>query len=181
MTDNNEGSLWRRWDLHIHAPGTALNDQFKNWETYLAALRQAQPPAEVLGITEYCTLETYKEARLLFKQGAMPGVKYILPNVEFRLSVETKRGLGINIHLLVNPEDEDHIKRCEEALASLSAEFGETVYCTRDSLIRLGRPEHEGLISLHVERAIDLKDWCRRGEDLIDQRKTGAFRDQGSL
>lgn len=26
--DYNRGSEWRRWDLHIHTPGTQKNDQF---------------------------------------------------------------------------------------------------------------------------------------------------------
>lgn len=25
---SKRGSLWHRWDPHIHTPGTALNDQY---------------------------------------------------------------------------------------------------------------------------------------------------------
>jgi len=25
----NSGSLWHRWEPHVHAPGTLLNNQFK--------------------------------------------------------------------------------------------------------------------------------------------------------
>jgi len=35
------GSEWRRWEPHIRAPGTVLNNQFgggDSWETYIAAL-----------------------------------------------------------------------------------------------------------------------------------------------
>ena len=28
MEINNRGSEWRRWDLHIHTPGTMRNDQY---------------------------------------------------------------------------------------------------------------------------------------------------------
>jgi len=28
MNDIKLGSVWRRWDLHIHTKGTAKNDQF---------------------------------------------------------------------------------------------------------------------------------------------------------
>jgi hypothetical protein len=37
----DSGSLCRRWEPDIHAPGTVLNDQFRGadvWERYLAAL-----------------------------------------------------------------------------------------------------------------------------------------------
>ena len=33
-----EGSNWRKWDLHIHTPSTALNNQFGDWDEYLAAI-----------------------------------------------------------------------------------------------------------------------------------------------
>ena len=35
------GSEWRRWDLHIHAPGTALADQFGDWDEFLDAVEAA--------------------------------------------------------------------------------------------------------------------------------------------
>ena len=38
-TRNPQGSAWHRWDPHIHAPGTVLNDQFggpEPWEQFLA-------------------------------------------------------------------------------------------------------------------------------------------------
>ena len=50
------GSDWRRWEPHIHAPGTVLNDQFGGgdpWETYLTALETATPSIEALAVTDY--------------------------------------------------------------------------------------------------------------------------------
>jgi len=47
LTDNrggamvNRGSEWRRWEPHIHAPGTILNNQFGGsdpWGSYLTTL-----------------------------------------------------------------------------------------------------------------------------------------------
>lgn len=39
----NRGSEWRKWDLHIHTPGTAKNDNYGNsdevWERYIDAFR----------------------------------------------------------------------------------------------------------------------------------------------
>jgi len=46
------GSEWRRWEPHIHAPGTVLNNQFGGrdpWGAYLSALeslaREVDPAA----------------------------------------------------------------------------------------------------------------------------------------
>jgi hypothetical protein len=49
----NRGSEWRRWEPHIHAPGTILNNQFGGgnpWGSYLTTLEGLTPkvPATVL-------------------------------------------------------------------------------------------------------------------------------------
>ena len=30
LVKNKQGSVWHRWDPHIHTPGTALEDQFND-------------------------------------------------------------------------------------------------------------------------------------------------------
>ena len=50
-----QGSVWHRWDPHIHAPGTALNDQFGGedpWEQFLTSVEKSDPPIRALGITD---------------------------------------------------------------------------------------------------------------------------------
>jgi hypothetical protein len=50
------GSEWRRWEPHIHAPGTVLNNQFGGpdpWEAYLQALETRTPAIEAIGVTDY--------------------------------------------------------------------------------------------------------------------------------
>ena len=47
----SRGSEWRRWEPHIHAPGTAMNNQFSGptaWEDYLTALEQATPAIQAI-------------------------------------------------------------------------------------------------------------------------------------
>lgn len=51
----NRGSEWRRWDPHIHAPGTVLNNQFKGpdaWSDYLTVLETATPAIEAIAVTD---------------------------------------------------------------------------------------------------------------------------------
>ena len=54
-----------RWDPHLHAPGTLLNDQFGgDWDAYLDRIEKSEPRIEALGVTDYfCCIDTYKEAR----------------------------------------------------------------------------------------------------------------------
>ena len=58
----NSGSHWLRWDPHIHAPGTVINDQFKgDWEGYIKSLEEAVPTVRAIGVTDYYSLETYQK------------------------------------------------------------------------------------------------------------------------
>ena len=58
MTKYPRGSEWRKWDLHIHTPETAKNDNFPtdiHWEEYLNAL-ETHTDIAVLGVTDYFSI-----------------------------------------------------------------------------------------------------------------------------
>ena len=60
----NRGSEWRRWEPHIHAPGTVLNNQFGGgdaWANYLTALEGLTPKIEAIAVTDYYVTDTYEE------------------------------------------------------------------------------------------------------------------------
>lgn len=114
-----EGSLWRKWDLHVHSPLSILNNQFPmlpdgtpNWEEYIKRLEASG--LAVLAITDYFTIEGYKKILEYRKQGRLQGVDLVIPNIEFRLDVFVgKDAKRVNFHVLfsdaVTPEDiEDH-------------------------------------------------------------------------
>jgi ABC-type dipeptide/oligopeptide/nickel transport system ATPase component len=139
----NSGSLWHRWDPHIHAPGTILNDQFsgdRKWEDYLDALEAADPPIRALGITDYYSIATYEAVCASKAKGRLPHCQLIFPNIELRLAIGTVKGRWVNIHLLVSPEDSDHVAQIQRILSNLSFKAHEEVFkCTQDDLIRLGK------------------------------------------
>ena len=149
------GSRWLRWDPHIHAPGTLRNDQFGgDWDAYIRRLEEAHPAVSALGITDYFTLRTYKEVRRRRQAGALQSVLLVFPNIELRLTIETKERQGINLHLLVCPDDADHVARIEEKLAQLRFHYrDESLFCTDEGLCRLGRA-YRGNGSLPDEAAI---------------------------
>ena len=93
--ENNAGSIWRRWDPHIHTPGTVLNDQFGDeeaWEDFLQRIEESNPLIEVLGITDYYSLDNYEKAGTFKDAGRIAGVKLLFPNVELRYAVGTAKG-----------------------------------------------------------------------------------------
>jgi hypothetical protein len=63
-------SEWHRWDPHIHAPGTALEDSFEDaWDEYLAKIDSATPAVVALGVTDYLSVRTYEEFRRRVGEG----------------------------------------------------------------------------------------------------------------
>ena len=141
MTPWNSGSRWVRWDPHLHTPQTLLNDQFNgDWDGYFAAIGAADPPAEVLGITDYYSLRGYREFLARRSAGGLNPAIVAFPNVEMRLTVETRKGHGINIHLLVSPDDPDHVTAIEQRVSRLTFRYGGTNYpCSEDGLRALGK------------------------------------------
>jgi hypothetical protein len=137
----SRGSEWRRWDPHLHAPGTLLSDQFAgDWEKYLLRVESSSPTVQVLGVTDYFCIETYRKVRKRKATGRLPQVELIFPNVEMRLDLKTEKRKGINIHLLFSPDDPNHETEIERVLAELSFEFrGRKYRCSLPELARLGR------------------------------------------
>ncbi len=143
MTTWNAGSQWQRWDPHIHAPGTLRNNQFgEDWDGYVAAIEAARPSPVALGITDYFTMRGYERVLALRADGRLASVPFVFANIEIRLTIETRQRQGINLHLLVSPEDPHHVRLMKEKLARLSFRYrGQPYPCTDEGLIRLGR-EH---------------------------------------
>lgn len=146
----NAGSQWHRWEPHIHAPGTIFNDQFKGptaWDDYLASLEQAIPVIRAIAVTDYYCTDTYQRVRAEMEQnGRLPQVALVFPNVELRLDVATVKDRWTNIHLLVSPEDPDHLKEIERFLGRLRFEaHGDNLACNRHDLIKLGQKSRPDL------------------------------------
>ena len=84
----NSGSLWHRWEPHVHAPGTLLNNQFKGenpWEDYLEALEQSDPKIRALDVTDYYITNAYERVIKAKKAGRLDQIDLIFPNIELRL------------------------------------------------------------------------------------------------
>lgn len=138
----SRGSEWHRWEPHIHAPGTILNNQFGGsdpWNSYLTTLESLTPKVEVVAVTDYYVTDTYEEFLKHKATGRLPGVSLLFPNIELRLDVAAKTGF-VNVHLLVSPEDSEHLSEVKRILKRLQFQaFNDRFDCTREELIKLGR------------------------------------------
>lgn len=140
---NPEGSVWHRWDPHIHMPGTLKEDRFTGndaIEDYIKCLNAVTPPIRAIGITDYYVLDSYEKLLAIKENGGLPHVDLLFPNIELRFAVNAGKGAPINVHLLVCPDDPDHLNKTKRFMSDLKFLYsGEKYGCTNDELIRLGR------------------------------------------
>ena len=114
-TQPPEGSIWRKWDLHIHSPLTILNNQYPkldtgepDWEAFISKLESID--RAVVAITDYFTIDGYKKVKEFKKQGRLTNIHTILPNIEFRLNnilSSKKDGQGprrLNFHVIFSDD-----------------------------------------------------------------------------
>ena len=136
----NRGSEWRKWDLHIHTPGTAKNDHYGNsdevWERYIDALEKSD--VTVFGITDYFSISNYIKVKEYQKQDRLKE-KFLLPNVEMRIYPVTDKSKLINIHAIFDPFlDVADIER--EFFRQLQFTYNDASYsCIDNDLAKLGR------------------------------------------
>lgn len=106
----NQGSIWRKWDLHIHSPLSYLNNQYPkinntsepDWEAFISKIEQTD--LSVIGITDYFSIEGYKKIVEFKKQGRLPKVDCILPNIELRLHYLADKDRRINLHIIFSDD-----------------------------------------------------------------------------
>ena len=74
MNEYLRGSEWRRWDLHVHTPGTNKNDQYEvttieeRWDGFYRSILDYVGDGSdkvksivSIGITDYLSIENYKK------------------------------------------------------------------------------------------------------------------------
>lgn len=144
----NRGSEWRRWELHLHTPGTKKSDQYsgsnetEKWNDFYSAILKyvgngSDPLRAIcaIAVTDYLSIDNYFKIR---NENRLPDcIKFIFPNVELRM-VPTAKKSPINIHCIFNP----NIADCLESrfFAHLKFDYNNSSYgATRAELIRLGR------------------------------------------
>ncbi len=118
------GSEWRKWDLHLHAPGTKLSDGFRGtdssdvWDVYCRKLHDSC--VQAFGIADYFSAHGYFSAREKYKERYPDSPKAFFPNVEMRTNdVVNKAREEVNIHLLFNPFRPDHTAKITSFLNTL--------------------------------------------------------------
>lgn len=132
--DSNHGSVWRKWDFHVHTPYSILNNNFgfdpfelsgttleSKFDEYVIKLFTAAVQQEIaaIGITDYFMIEGYKrikqnyldcpeKMRLCFPDEALRHAVeqiYVFPNIELRLNNFVGKGAhSVNYHVIFSSD-----------------------------------------------------------------------------
>lgn len=135
------GSEWRKWDLHLHTPGTAKNDLYGRsdaaWEQFISRL-ESNTEIAVLGITDYFSIDNYLFLKKQQEEGRLNN-KTLIPNVELRILPVTQRDTPINIHVLFDPKLSDDVIEREFFRCLKFSYQGNEYSCLERDLVALGR------------------------------------------
>lgn len=110
MTGSNQkiGSIWKRWDLHLHAPGTKLSDGYggatdETLKRYVDELESSD--VQAFGITDYFSFDSYFAVLDAYGRLHPEGKKFFIPNIEFRLTeTVSSDGRNVHTHVLIDPD-----------------------------------------------------------------------------
>lgn len=154
------GSEWRKWDLHVHAPITAMANGYPSIEgedpidTF--ARRVEASDVAVLGVTDYFNLATSVKCITRFHELFPESAKLLLPNMELRLQVVVNsQGEEVNAHLvfrddLTKTQAEDFMR----ALLTESTADGNRTLTVKEA-VDLGRHESIVVSRASVDDAYD--------------------------
>ena len=164
----NRGSIWRRWDFHIHTPYSELNNQFgidpneesdveRSFDKYVRLLfeKAIESGVAAIGITDYFSIEGYKRIRQEYLENPEKMMElfpdqemrkkinslYVFPNIELRLnSFVGDKSLSVNYHVIFsNDVPVSDIEACFLAQLKVRHEGTKTLPCIRDSIEKIGR------------------------------------------
>ncbi len=113
ITRYPKGSLWRRWDLHVHTPLSLENSYRASkgtsaWERFVQDLEALPPEFAVLGINDYLFIDGYRKLKEEKENNnRIPNIELLVPVIEFRLKkfAGTDGDLEkVNFHVIFSPE-----------------------------------------------------------------------------
>lgn len=85
--NDSRGSIWRKWDLHVHTPASLAHNYegADPWPQFLDDLEHLPPEFKVIGINDYIFLDGYRRILAEKQNGRLANIELFLPVIELRL------------------------------------------------------------------------------------------------
>lgn len=134
------GSVWNKWDLHLHSPLTNLNNNYGKitLQEYAHAIKNAN--LSLIGITNYFY---FKENELELVRAALKEIDsktVVLGNIELRINQPNKEGEWINVHIIFS--ETISTKTINDLLSKFivtnTTNDGKNIWCSEESFRTCG-------------------------------------------
>jgi ABC-type lipoprotein export system ATPase subunit len=121
------GSLWRKWDLHVHTPDSLVHNYTgpDTWDRFLSEIESLPPEFKVIGINDYIFLTGYKRILGERKRGRLSNIELFLPVIELRLDKfggSTGHLSRVNCHVIFSNEIKPELIE-QQFLNALSSKY----------------------------------------------------------
>jgi ABC-type lipoprotein export system ATPase subunit len=161
MRNDPRGSIWRKWDLHIHTPasfhwtGKRFTGESVHDETVLAEMVHAMnaADAEAFCIMDYWTFDGWFALQAYLTRHAGELTKTVFPGIELRLEAPTN--FRLNTHFLFDDALTD--QQLREFLATLKIAFIDRSP-SYEAFGELGRTFDSGKLAKHGFKQADRSD-----------------------
>ncbi|MAM55803.1 MAG: DNA repair protein [Salinicola sp.] len=130
------GSIWNKWDLHIHSPYTHQENQFGNTtiDNYVDKLISSE--ISLIGVTNYFFFEAGELDEIREKIREKNAKITVLGNLEFRIDQQNKDGEWINVHCIFS--EDLSTQKINDILSTLAlsntTSDRKSIYCSRQSI-----------------------------------------------
>lgn len=130
------GSIWNKWDLHIHSPMTHINNNYIRKDIDLFVDEVIKSELRLIAITNYWFLapNELEVIKSKFQEKNYPIC--ILANIEFRIAQPNKAGEWINIHAIFS--ESIGTEKINKALSRIklqnTTDNKKTIWCSKDSM-----------------------------------------------
>jgi ABC-type lipoprotein export system ATPase subunit len=105
--NNERGSLWRKWDLHVHTPAS-IEQQYggpteDSWQNFVEDIENLPSDFKVIGVNDYIFLDGYRRLKAEKDSGRLSNIDLLLPVIELRIdrfAGTDERLRRINYHVI---------------------------------------------------------------------------------
>jgi ABC-type lipoprotein export system ATPase subunit len=132
----SQGSIWRKWDLHVHTPFTKLGNKYGRtdpdiWNKFCDVIESSD--VKVFGITDYFSCDNYSKFIDKFQTKYPKSTKQFFLNVELRLNESVNPPQEeVNTHLLFNHNSLSLVEEFLKKLEIVQTGENETSYYCSD-------------------------------------------------
>lgn len=201
------GSMWKKWDFHVHTPYSLLNNEFgfnpdapfegeDPFDSYVVKLftKAVNSNISAIGITDYFSIEGYRRIRseylcnnrkmtaLFPDEDLRRKVKGILifPNIELRLNTFVGRDAhAVNYHVIFSDTVADHdIEQNFLNQLQLVYKPGSTLPLTQDNIRRIGKEYKENNGGKGDDYAVGLEQAVVSYDNVLQVLKNAIFQDK---